>query len=136
MCGGNVTTSGKKTLTFKAKPQPVTSTTPQLTTTSPTTTPTLTFNGTATPTTKFNGTATPRLGDRFNIYVPRPEPQPDADKRAKVSKLNKANDFIEFMVTQSMVPSCRLLVYYVRKDGETVADSMVIDVEDKLENQV
>ncbi|KAK3727994.1 hypothetical protein QZH41_015942, partial [Actinostola sp. cb2023] len=35
-----------------------------------------------------------------------------------------------------MVPSCRLLVYYARKDGETVADSMVIDVEDKLENQV
>jgi hypothetical protein len=35
-----------------------------------------------------------------------------------------------------MVPSCRLLVYYVRKDGETVADSMVVDIEDKLENQV
>ena len=45
-------------------------------------------------------------------------------------------DFIVFPVTQTMVPSCRLLVYYARKDGETVADSMVIDVEDKLENQV
>ena len=35
-----------------------------------------------------------------------------------------------------MVPSCRLLVYYVRDDKETVAEGMVIDVEDVLENQV
>ncbi|KAK3709154.1 hypothetical protein QZH41_018067 [Actinostola sp. cb2023] len=47
-----------------------------------------------------------------------------------------AEGSIVFPVTQAMVPSCRLLVYYARKDGETVADSMVIDVEDKLENQV
>ncbi|KAK3727993.1 hypothetical protein QZH41_015941, partial [Actinostola sp. cb2023] len=49
---------------------------------------------------------------------------------------NEAEGSIVFPVTQAMVPSCRLLVYYFRKDGETVADSMVIDVEDKLENQV
>ena len=47
-----------------------------------------------------------------------------------------AGGSITFQVTQAMVPSCRLLVYYVRKDGETVADSIVVDVEDKLENQV
>ena len=43
---------------------------------------------------------------------------------------------IKFNVTQQMVPSCRILVYYIRSDKETVADSMVLDVEDKLENQV
>ena len=35
-----------------------------------------------------------------------------------------------------MVPSCRVMVYYVRKDKEVVADSVELDVEDKLENQV
>nr|BAJ05271.1 alpha-2-macroglobulin [Diadumene lineata] len=63
-------------------------------------------------------------------------PKGDVDERPKVTNLNKADDFIEFQVTQSMVPSCRLLAYYVRKDGETVADNIEIDVEDKLENQV
>ena len=43
---------------------------------------------------------------------------------------------IKFNVTQEMVPSCRILVYYIRTDKETVADSIVFDVEDKLENQV
>ena len=35
-----------------------------------------------------------------------------------------------------MVPSCRMMVYYVREDKEVVADSVDFDVEDKLENQV
>ena len=43
---------------------------------------------------------------------------------------------IKFNVTQEMVPSCRILVYYVRPDKETVGDSIVYDVEDTLENQV
>jgi hypothetical protein len=43
---------------------------------------------------------------------------------------------IMFNITQEMVPSCRILVYYVRPDKETVGDSMVYDIEDKLENQV
>ncbi|CAH3159931.1 unnamed protein product [Porites lobata] len=46
--------------------------------------------------------------------------------------------FIEFNVTQKMVPKCRLLLFYVRDDQkkETVADNLVIDVEDTLENKV
>ncbi len=43
---------------------------------------------------------------------------------------------LKFNVTQDMVPSCRILVYYVKTDRETVGDSIVYDVEDKLENQV
>ena len=43
---------------------------------------------------------------------------------------------IKFRVTMDMVPSCRVMVYYVRKDKEVVADSVQLDVEDKLENQV
>ena len=44
--------------------------------------------------------------------------------------------FIEFNVTQKMVPSCRLLLFHVRDDQETVADSMLVDIEDTLENKV
>lgn len=44
--------------------------------------------------------------------------------------------FVQFAVTQRMVPSSRLLLYYVRDDLETVADNLQIDVEDKLENEV
>ncbi|XP_028400036.1 pregnancy zone protein-like isoform X5 [Dendronephthya gigantea] len=43
---------------------------------------------------------------------------------------------IKFNITQQMVPSCRILVYYVRPDRETVGDSIVYDIEDRLENQV
>ncbi|XP_028416700.1 C3 and PZP-like alpha-2-macroglobulin domain-containing protein 8 [Dendronephthya gigantea] len=41
-----------------------------------------------------------------------------------------------FNVTQEMVPSCRILVYFVKMDKETIGDSVVYDVEDKLENQL
>ena len=43
---------------------------------------------------------------------------------------------IKFQVTMAMVPSCRVMVYYVRKDKEVVVDSVNVDIEDKLENQV
>ena len=43
---------------------------------------------------------------------------------------------IKFPVTMKMVPKCRILVYYVRGDKETVADTIKYDVEDVLENQV
>ena len=42
----------------------------------------------------------------------------------------------QFTVIQEMVPSCRLLLFYVRDDRETVAANLVLDVEDALENQV
>lgn len=44
--------------------------------------------------------------------------------------------FIEFVVTHSMVPSCRILLFYVREDKETVAANMLIDTKDTLENEV
>ena len=43
---------------------------------------------------------------------------------------------LKFNVTQEMVPSCRILVYYVRKDNEVVGDSIVYNIADNLENQV
>ena len=42
---------------------------------------------------------------------------------------------LAFNVTQSMSPSCRMLVYYVR-NRETIADSKVFDIEDSFANKV
>ena len=58
-------------------------------------------------------------------------------KNSKSEEMFTAQGFIQFTVTQKMVPLCRFLVFHVREDDqETVADSMLIDVEDVLENKV
>lgn len=58
-------------------------------------------------------------------------------KNSKSEEMFTAQGFIQFTVTQKMVPLCRFLVFHVRGDDqETVADSMLIDVEDVLENKV
>ena len=61
------------------------------------------------------------------------EVRPDGEKGRM---LPLESDFLEIPVTAAMVPSARVLVFYVRDDKETVADSMTLDVEDVLENQV
>ncbi|XP_065060460.1 alpha-1-macroglobulin-like [Rhopilema esculentum] len=43
---------------------------------------------------------------------------------------------IPLFVTQTMVPKCRMLVFFVRSDGEFVSDSIVLPVEAKFENEV
>jgi hypothetical protein len=55
----------------------------------------------------------------------------------RIKRMANVNEFqLKFNVSQKMVPSCRILVYYVREDKEVVGDSIVYNVEDKLENQV
>ena len=44
--------------------------------------------------------------------------------------------FLEFNVTHEMVPSCHILLFYVREDKETVAATMQFDTEATLENEV
>ncbi|XP_042300739.1 C3 and PZP-like alpha-2-macroglobulin domain-containing protein 8 [Sceloporus undulatus] len=43
---------------------------------------------------------------------------------------------VRFRITPSMVPLGRLLVYYVRENGEGVADSLQFAVQPSFENQV
>ena len=59
-------------------------------------------------------------------------------KNSKNEDMFTSQGFIEFNVTQKMVPKCRLLLFFVRDDQnkETVADNLVIDIEDTLENKV
>ena len=48
-----------------------------------------------------------------------------------------AEGSLEFSLPQILpVSSCRLLVYYVRKDGEVVPDFISLKVQGKLSNQV
>ena len=64
------------------------------------------------------------------------QPSMKTVKNSKDEEMFTSRGFIQFAVTQKMVPSSRLLLFYVRDDQETVADNMLIDVEDTLENEV
>ncbi|XP_028406949.1 murinoglobulin-1-like isoform X3 [Dendronephthya gigantea] len=103
----------------------------------PTTTARTTTTAAPTNKTANNGTIVPVLeklilvGPRWGGWRPRPDPVKKLDTRPRVEKFD-----IEFPVTMKMVPSCRIMVYYVREDKEVVADSVEFDVEDRLENQV
>lgn len=44
--------------------------------------------------------------------------------------------FLRFSVVHSMAPLGRLLVYYVRENGEGVTDSLQFSVNSSFENQV
>ena len=84
-----------------------------------------------------NGTHAPTVAELFRGLPPwrRWRPSPEPVKKLRSRPLVKKFD-IKFPVTMEMVPSCRVMVYYVRKDKEVVADSVEFDVEDRLENQV
>ena len=76
------------------------------------------------------------FGSFKSLYIPRwwrrkPDPVKTLNTRPKVETFD-----IKFPVTMKMVPSCRVMMYYVRDDDEVVADTVDFDVEDKLENQV
>ena len=73
---------------------------------------------------------------KLKKYINISSPLPPPPKKQKPVLYGVQEERFKLQVTQEMVPSCRLLVYYIRSDGETVADSVRIDVEDKLENQV
>lgn len=55
-------------------------------------------------------------------------------------KIHQANgrDEFEFAVklTQDMIPSTSITVYYIHKSGEVVFDRVSVDVESSLKNQV
>eukprot|EP00069_Balaena_mysticetus_P019920 bmy_02576T0 len=62
-------------------------------------------------------------------YVGKPSPAPAAEVNVCVTSLR-------LTVTPSMVPLGRLLAFYVRENGEGVADSLQFAVETFFENQV
>lgn len=63
------------------------------------------------------------------LLTSEPPPAPAAEVNVCVTSLHLA-------VTPSMVPLGRLLVFYVRENGEGVADSLQFAVETFFENQV
>ncbi|XP_044164285.1 pregnancy zone protein-like isoform X2 [Acropora millepora] len=54
----------------------------------------------------------------------------------KMKSMFTSQGFLEFNVTHEMVPSCRILLFYVREDKETVAATMQFNTEATLENEV
>ena len=116
MCGGNIALTATKTQHRNYRQEKTTTTLP------PTTT-------------SINVTRNVRKRDvflpRWRWWPSRPDPIKKLDLRPKVEKFD-----VKFPVTIEMVPSCKVMVYYVRPDKEVVADTIDFDVEDKLKNQV
>ena len=54
----------------------------------------------------------------------------------KMKSMFTSQGLLEFNVTHEMVPSCRILLFYVREDNETVAATMQFNTEATLENEV
>ncbi|KAJ8419039.1 hypothetical protein AAFF_G00005380 [Aldrovandia affinis] len=65
---------------------------------------------------------------------------PPAGSGSAASSLQGESDtcvsVLRFPVTHAMAPLCRLLVYYVRENGEGVTDSLQIPVQPSFENKV
>ena len=74
----------------------------------------------------------------FQAVRRRPRPRPPLPDRIEPVALppHVAEFVMEVPITPEMSPKPRLLVYYVREDGETVADSVDLDVTKCLDNQV
>ena len=86
-------------------------------------------------------TTTPRLilEDSLDFIYPYPYWMRNTDEpvtRPPLPRQFSTGSFdVNFKVTEEMSPSCRMLVYYIR-DKETVADNVVLDVEDSFQNKV
>ncbi|XP_028407143.1 alpha-2-macroglobulin-like protein 1 isoform X2 [Dendronephthya gigantea] len=123
MCKGKFVKIGKKTRHHNFTLVEETTTTASTTTTA------------ALTTSNANNGAFPTVVKEMLSVGPSLRDAPDRLKKLNTRPLVKKFD-IEFPVTMEMMPSCRVMVYYVREDKEVVADSVEFDVEDKLENQV
>lgn len=65
----------------------------------------------------------------ITIYILAPTGTPAAEVEVCMT-------FLHFSVTHNMAPLGRLLVYYVRENGEGVTDSLQFPVKSSFENQV
>ncbi|XP_045204949.2 CD109 antigen-like isoform X1 [Mercenaria mercenaria] len=89
-------------------------------------------------------TDNPKTGDVAGIQIRSTDPE---QKTAAYQVISKGNvvlsgtvdltpGILNFPVTADMAPKAKLMLYYVRPDGEVVADGLTFNVEGIFENQV
>lgn len=61
---------------------------------------------------------------------------PGAAGSSAQAEMDSCVSYLRFPVSHSMAPLSRLLVYYVRDNGEGVTDSLQIPIQPDFENQV
>lgn len=61
---------------------------------------------------------------------------PGAAGSSAQAEMDSCVSYLRFPVSHSMAPLSRLLVYYVRDNGEGVTDSLQIPIHPDFENQV
>ncbi len=61
---------------------------------------------------------------------------PDSGVSSSQAETDSCVSVLHFNVTPAMAPLSRLLVYYVRENGEGVTDSLQLPVQPHFENEV
>lgn len=61
---------------------------------------------------------------------------PDSGVSSSQAETDSCMSVLHFNVTSCMAPLSRLLVYYVRENGEGVTDSLQLPVQPRFENEV
>ncbi|XP_076009289.1 C3 and PZP-like alpha-2-macroglobulin domain-containing protein 8 [Genypterus blacodes] len=72
----------------------------------------------------------------FDKNIHTTQPPPSASGSSPPAEVENCVSYLRFPVSHSMAPLSRLLVYYVRENGEGVTDSLQIPVQPDFENQV
>ena len=74
--------------------------------------------------------------DTESTHFAVPPPPPGAAGSSAQAEMDSCVSYLRFPVSHSMAPLSRLLVYYVRDNGEGVTDSLQIPIQPDFENQV
>lgn len=61
---------------------------------------------------------------------------PDSGVSSSQAEMDSCMSVLHFNVTPPMAPLSRLLIYYVRENGEGVTDSLQLPVQSRFENEV
>lgn len=61
---------------------------------------------------------------------------PDSGVSSSQAETDSCMSVLHFNVTPTMAPLSRLLVYYVRENGEGVSDSLQLPVQPRFEHEV
>ncbi|XP_015826901.3 C3 and PZP-like alpha-2-macroglobulin domain-containing protein 8 isoform X1 [Nothobranchius furzeri] len=72
----------------------------------------------------------------FDKNVATHLPPSTSDSSSSQAEMDTCVSFLRFPVSHSMAPLSRMLVYYVRENGEGVTDSLQISVQPEFENQI
>ncbi|XP_078412272.1 C3 and PZP-like alpha-2-macroglobulin domain-containing protein 8 isoform X2 [Cetorhinus maximus] len=97
----------------------------------------LASRGTIVKTGRQPASVTQQRSKRATVTFDKEKQTPQSyQSKSSASEVDVCSTFLHFTVTHDMIPLSRLLVYYVRENGEGITDSIQIPVQPSYENKV